>query len=293
MAQKPTKARNPRKRILVPGKDRGKAATSAKDEPVPDVTVGPAPPTARTTKAKTKHQAQTYVDPNDPTAAPDRPEIEDAKNLKNMAQEQPDHEQHTTYNKRGNTAQAKLSKPKTTAGPRAFTHQLADSICHRISCGETLTAICRDKDMPAHGTVMGWVRQRRDFSASYAQARKHQQDAWADQNIDIADFSTGDYARLPTGEYQLDRDGNPVFLKEAPQRAKLKIEARQWTMQRVNRESYGERIGVDMTGDVTTKSDAELIADLAQAMDAAGMAADDLMGLVDAGRPKTPQNGAK
>ncbi len=133
---------------------------------------------------------------------------------------------------------------------------------------------------------MGWVRQRREFNRSYAQARLHQQHAWADMNIDIADFSAGDYARLPDGSYQLDKNGNPIFLKESPQRSKLKIDARQWTMERVNREAYGDRIGVDMTTSIESKTDSELLTDVVEALQAAGMAADDLAALLSQAKSK-------
>ena len=69
-----------------------------------------------------------------------------------------------------------------------YTPALADTICKRISEGESLRAICRDAGMPSEGTVRGWAREDRDgFGARYRLARELQLDHWADVIIDIAD----------------------------------------------------------------------------------------------------------
>ena len=97
---------------------------------------------------------------------------------------------------------------------------LADTICKRISEGESLRAICRDPGMPSEGTVRGWAREDRDgFGARYRLARELQLDHWADVIIDIADEG--------------DRD---------PRDRQVRIEARKWVMSKLGPRRYGDRL---------------------------------------------------
>jgi Bacteriophage Sf6, terminase small subunit-like len=38
-----------------------------------------------------------------------------------------------------------------------YTREIAETICTRMSEGESLRAICRDPGMPSEGTVRGWA----------------------------------------------------------------------------------------------------------------------------------------
>ena len=104
---------------------------------------------------------------------------------------------------------------------------LADTICKRISEGESLRAICRDPGMPSEGTVRGWAREDRDgFGARYRLARELQLDHWADVIIDIADEG--------------DRD---------PRDRQVRIEARKWVMSKLGPRRYGDRLLVAGEGE--------------------------------------------
>ena len=108
-----------------------------------------------------------------------------------------------------------------------YTPALADTICKRISEGESLRAICRDPGMPSEGTVRGWAREDRDgFGARYRLARELQLDHWADVIIDIADEG--------------DRD---------PRDRQVRIEARKWVMSKLGPRRYGDRLLVAGEGE--------------------------------------------
>jgi hypothetical protein len=64
---------------------------------------------------------------------------------------------------------------------------LADDICERIWCGESLKVILRSKGMPAETTVFRWLAERGEFQEHYAHAREAQNDADADSVAYIAD----------------------------------------------------------------------------------------------------------
>ena len=69
-----------------------------------------------------------------------------------------------------------------------YTRDLADTICIRMTEGESLRAICRDVGMPSEGAVRGWtVRDIEGFGERYRAARLLLMDYWADQIVDIAD----------------------------------------------------------------------------------------------------------
>lgn len=75
--------------------------------------------------------------------------------------------------------------------PTSYTPELADEILHRLSCGETLSAISSDEHIPAVGTVLGWVEDdRQGFRAAYTRARRLWASANADRVMDRAMSST-------------------------------------------------------------------------------------------------------
>jgi hypothetical protein len=54
-----------------------------------------------------------------------------------------------------------------------YTQEIADTICSRMSEGESLRAICRDVGMPSEGAVRGWaVRNVDGFGDRYRAARR-------------------------------------------------------------------------------------------------------------------------
>lgn len=67
-----------------------------------------------------------------------------------------------------------------------YTAELAADILRRVSEGEPLRQVCRDKSIP-ESTVRQWARDDREgFAARYEAARRMQCDAWADEIVVIA-----------------------------------------------------------------------------------------------------------
>src|ERR1700719_1407511 len=96
---------------------------------------------------------------------------------------------------------------------------MTDTICSKMSEGESLRAICRDVGMPSVGTVRGWaVRDVDGFGERYRAARLLLMDYWADEIVDIAD------------DAELD-----------PRDRQIRTGVRQWIMSKVSR-GYGERL---------------------------------------------------
>jgi hypothetical protein len=141
------------------------------------------------------------------------------------------------------------TKRKTTTKrprgrPSTFTWTVANEICGRLSKGETLRSICRDKGMPDEAVVRGWALDDREgFYSHYARARDLGLDAMADGLLDIADNGTNDYV-------EKNDPGNPGyrFNGEHQQRSRLRVDTRKWYLSKLAPKRYGDRSSLELTG---------------------------------------------
>ena len=149
----------------------------------------------------------------------------------------------------------KPAKTKKTGRPSKYTLDLAESICERLSSGESLTSICSAEGMPKRTTVVGWQDQHDGFSTLYARARVAYADAIFDEAIEIADDSSGDWTtRTKNGEEVR------VVDHENIQRARLRVETRMKAAAKINPAKYGDKLDVNMSGELNVShlSDAKL-----------------------------------
>jgi hypothetical protein len=117
----------------------------------------------------------------------------------------------------------------------------AKLIIEQLSDGIPLRVICRQEGMPAWRTVYDWIAKDENLSAHIARARDLGYDAIAEECIDIADETSGDY---------VEQDGRMVYNAEHVQRSKLKIETRLKLLAKWNPKKYGERIHTEHSGSV-------------------------------------------
>ena len=109
--------------------------------------------------------------------------------------------------------------------PPIYTVELAKEICLRISNGRSLSAVCRDKDMPSRSIVYDWLAEKKEFSDRYHEADLQRADFHADELIDIADSVLPDAAEVA--------------------KARLQIDTRKWQVARMNATKYGEKQQID------------------------------------------------
>lgn len=126
-------------------------------------------------------------------------------------------------------------------------------VCDRLASGETLRAICRDDAMPDQTTVYRWLRLHEEFRQQYALAREAQADTWADEIVEIADDTSGDFAdgravRMNGVHTPTEAVTDPKFNAEHVQRSKLRVEARKWLMSKAVPKKYGDKIHQEVTG---------------------------------------------
>jgi len=128
------------------------------------------------------------------------------------------------------------------------TPEILDEICRRISSGETLRSICRDKaaGMPGNVAVYEWLEADKDFAERFARARNIGYDAIADEALEISDAGEGDYK--PT----TDKQGREVkaFDPEHVQRSKLRVWTRLQLLSKWSSGKYGDRVALEHSGSV-------------------------------------------
>jgi hypothetical protein len=106
--------------------------------------------------------------------------------------------------------------------PTVYSDDMASGILSRLAAGEPLRAICREEGMPDESTVRGWATdENHPFSVRYSRARDVGLLSMADQILEIADDAVSD---------------------EAIAQAKVRIQARQWTLAKAMPHRFGERL---------------------------------------------------
>lgn len=147
--------------------------------------------------------------------------------------------------------------PVRRGRPECYTDDIAREICERIAANETLTAICHDDHMPCIRTVSKWMMRLPDFYAAIARAREQQMHLEAEEIRTIADNAYEDYyidwkVDPTTG----DRTPFVVVNGESVKRAALRMDARKWRAEKLNRRVYGNSIKHEIDAPLYTPNDA-------------------------------------
>lgn len=117
---------------------------------------------------------------------------------------------------------------KVIGRPSAFTEELADEICKRLSLGETLrTIIATSPHMPDRVTIYRWLDCHEKFRNQYTHARAEQADYYAEQIVDEA-FSSHD-----------------------AQIGRLRVDALKWAASKMAPKKYGEKIELETSQPLT------------------------------------------
>ncbi len=110
----------------------------------------------------------------------------------------------------------------------AFSQEVFDRICERIAEGESLRAICSDKDMPARVNVIRWLEKDEALRNQYARARELQADHEFDEIKAIADLASAEDVQV----------------------ARLRVDARKWRAGKLAPKVYGDTVDVKHGGTI-------------------------------------------
>jgi len=120
-----------------------------------------------------------------------------------------------------------MTTSKKRGRPTRYSTELVKTICKRRSCGESLRAICNDKEMPGRDTVRRWLIDYTDFQAQYVRACEIDADNEFEDLIALADECK-----------------DPALT----QIYKLRIDTRKWVLSRRSPKKYGDRVEQNVTG---------------------------------------------
>jgi hypothetical protein len=133
-------------------------------------------------------------------------------------------------------------KPKNKGGrPSLYSEELIDEICVRLAQGQSMSKVCKSKDMPHIATVWRWLNEKQEFHDKYMRAKEEGAEADADRIEEIAEG-------VLTGEY-------------GPQEARVAMDAYKWTAGKKKPKKYGERIQQDINVNDYTQMDEEELAE--------------------------------
>lgn len=147
--------------------------------------------------------------------------------------------------------ETQVPEVKKAGAQSIFTVSLFTIICDRISGGESLRSVCRDPEMPAKSTVLRWLREKPELRDRYVSARDDLMEYWASDILEIADDGTQDV--MPG----LNKFGDEVMVPNHAnvQRDRLRIDSRKWLLSRLKHQVYGDRVGLEVSGEVAVKVD--------------------------------------
>jgi hypothetical protein len=112
-------------------------------------------------------------------------------------------------------------------GRSTYSFDLAKKICEKLAGGNTLTEICKSKQMPASSTVRKWVLEHSDFGEIYTCAREMQAEHYADKILEIQE-------KVKRGEID-------------PSAARVSIDALRWYVSKLKPSTYGDKIEAHFT----------------------------------------------
>ena len=94
--------------------------------------------------------------------------------------------------------------------------------------------------------MLRWLREKPELQRQYANARDDLMEYWASDIIEIADDGSLDTIQ------GTNKHGDEVTLPNHAnvQRDKLRIDARKWTLSKLQPRLYGDRVGVEVSGEV-------------------------------------------
>ncbi len=125
---------------------------------------------------------------------------------------------------------------------------ILDTICERLSNGEALRTVLKDKDMPSSSTFFIWIDNDEDKSKQYARACANRADAIFDEALEIADTPKEGVVT------KIDKDGNKeVTHADMIAHRKLQVDTRKWAAGKLNPKKYGDKLQTEHSGEIEIK----------------------------------------
>ena len=133
--------------------------------------------------------------------------------------------------------------------------ELEDSICGAIAVDPRgLIHICEENEFPAPVSIYRHLLQSEEFRNKYARAREMQLQVLADELVPLADKDRICHKRT------IKADGSEeVVILDQVERTKLQIETRKWLLGKLAPKKYGDKVDMNLSGEVALK---QVVSDL-------------------------------
>lgn len=105
-----------------------------------------------------------------------------------------------------------------------FDQAIVDKICAEMADGKSLRSACKGAGKPDRKTFLRWVEKHEAVRVAYEQAIYDREERYFEEIIEIADSN---------------RD---------PAKTRVQVDARKWTLARMNPKKYGDRMTTELTG---------------------------------------------
>jgi hypothetical protein len=154
-------------------------------------------------------------------------------------------------------AEAKAQRDYEAALPAknkiAYTDELAQEICERVSAGELLIDICLELNMPTIRRCNQWKKSYPEFRSLYDESIQDRLSIFEEQIIQIADDAANDFKEII-------KNGKPIKVldPEVIARARLRVDVRFKHLKAGKPQKWGE------TSTLITKSESDDVADMSQ-----------------------------
>ena len=112
-------------------------------------------------------------------------------------------------------------------------------VFNRVSNGEAIRTVLKDKNMPDSVTFYKWLDKDKDKIKQYTRATDERADSIFEDMIDIADDQEGDV--------YIDKDGNEQTNHNINQRARLRVDTRKWYLSKLMPKKYGDKQFIEST----------------------------------------------
>ena len=113
------------------------------------------------------------------------------------------------------------------------------SICTKLTEGNSLRSVLKQKGMPSYETFYKWLKKDILKSKQYTHACEVRAEKIFEDILSISDSTKDDKI--------IDDDGKEIVNHNVIQRDRLRVDARKWMLGKMNPKKYSDKIQVDTT----------------------------------------------
>ncbi len=123
-----------------------------------------------------------------------------------------------------------------------------DEVCNRIANGEALSKVLLTEGMPSRPKFYEWIESSQEKINKYARATEMRASLIFDDILEISD-------NTELGEkIKSNAQGKEITVGDMIEHRKLKIDARKWVLARMIPKKYGDKVGLEHSGEIKTNT---------------------------------------